>query len=211
MIKFSNLKNKVLPDLFSYNLDSENVSHLSGTLGFQSRPSSSWLWSNCWGMWTSEEHRECTCMDDGTLEYEHVAYAWNVFYIFPLYYLNFHWSKKDCVFILYGQLRVNNLVFLLFSIAFLTKEYWKQTMQLTFIKICLATLESLLLATVVMFIPNLCFLSIQMHFDDAYGAYFDFGNHTEKVRGPINNVYCCKINNTRVPCSWLRLRFSLHA
>lgn len=22
----------------------------------------------------------------------------------------------------------------------------------------------------------------QMHFDDAYGAYFDFGNHTEKVR-----------------------------
>ena len=24
-------------------------------------------------------------------------------------------------------------------------------------------------------------MSIQMHFDDAYGAYFDFGNHTEKV------------------------------
>lgn len=22
---------------------------------------------------------------------------------------------------------------------------------------------------------------LQMHFDDAYGAYFDFGNHTEKV------------------------------
>jgi hypothetical protein len=29
--------------------------------------------------------------------------------------------------------------------------------------------------------PNLCFMSIQMHFDEAYGAYFDFGNHTEKV------------------------------
>lgn len=25
------------------------------------------------------------------------------------------------------------------------------------------------------------FRNLQMHFDDAYGAYFDFGNHTEKV------------------------------
>jgi len=24
-----------------------------------------------------------------------------------------------------------------------------------------------------------------MHFDDAYGAYFDFGNHTEKVEYTI--------------------------
>lgn len=45
----------------------------------------------------------------------------------------------------------------------------------------MVTLESQLLATEVMSIPNLCFLSLQMHFDDAYGAYFDFGNHTEKV------------------------------
>ena len=32
-----------------------------------------------------------------------------------------------------------------------------------------------------MAMPNLCLMYIQMHFDDGYGAYFDFGNHTEKV------------------------------
>ncbi|KAG5521860.1 hypothetical protein RHGRI_034177 [Rhododendron griersonianum] len=29
---------------------------------------------------------------------------------------------------------------------------------------------------------HVCLMFLQMHFDDAYGAYFDFGNHTEKVR-----------------------------
>jgi len=45
-----------------------------------------------------------------------------------------------------------------------------------------------------------------MHFDDVYGAYFDFGNHTEKVCCPVIYVcyrytYCCKISNTWVPFS----------
>lgn len=28
-----------------------------------------------------------------------------------------------------------------------------------------------------------CFLMLQMHLDSANGAYCDYGNHTEKVRG----------------------------
>lgn len=31
------------------------------------------------------------------------------------------------------------------------------------------------------YIPHACLMFEQMHFDYAYGAYFDFGNHTEKV------------------------------
>lgn len=30
-------------------------------------------------------------------------------------------------------------------------------------------------------IPPMFLMLEQMHYDDAYGAYFDFGNHTEKV------------------------------
>nr|KYP52954.1 putative mannosyl-oligosaccharide glucosidase [Cajanus cajan] len=37
-------------------------------------------------------------------------------------------------------------------------------------------------ATITVSMPNLFLLSIQLHFDDALGAYFDFGNHTEKVQ-----------------------------
>lgn len=36
-------------------------------------------------------------------------------------------------------------------------------------------------AIIDLFISYLCLIFKQMHFDDAYGAYFDFGNHTEKV------------------------------
>lgn len=31
------------------------------------------------------------------------------------------------------------------------------------------------------FMSHMCLMFKQMHLDDKYGAYFDFGNHTEKV------------------------------
>ena len=82
-------------------------------------------------------------------------------------------------------------------------------MQLTFNNCLLQSLQYIVC------MPNLFLMSIQMHFDDGYGAYFDFGNHTEKVWCIVICVwyyyaYCCKITNTWVPYSWLRMRFSLH-
>lgn len=49
----------------------------------------------------------------------------------------------------------------------------------------MVTQKSLFVATIFLSMSKLWMMSIQMHFDDAYGAYFDFGNHTEKV--------CCSV------------------
>ena len=53
-------------------------------------------------------------------------------------------------------------------------------MQLICIK-CLASDTAINCASIIVSMPNLWLMTMQMHFDDAYGAYFDFGNHTEKV------------------------------